>query len=132
MQYRALRHARINGHDYAPGELIQDPGAIRNPRTLISARYIVPADDGAAPEAAEPLEPVQQMEEEAVTGHLDADELGKMRRAELEALAVDLGVADAADKAVYPNIDSLVAKLVTIPVDVSADEDAAPAGDEPS
>lgn len=59
-------------------------------------------------------------DEELVTGYLDAGELGKWTREQLEAVGAEMGIADAADRAAYPNKDALIAKLVTLPVEVPA------------
>lgn len=67
--------------------------------------------------------PSSTSREDDLPGFLDAEELGKMKRSELETLAVEIGVEHPDDKSVYPNIDALVAKLVTIPVTVPADDE---------
>lgn len=61
--------------------------------------------------------------QEMVTGYLAENEIIKWTRAELEAIAVDMGISDAADKSVYPNKDALIAKLITIPEEVPAADD---------
>lgn len=76
-QYRALRHGRINGIDYAPGDLIKDPGAIRRPRVLIDGRFIAPAGD-----VAETDEGVERVD------------LTKWRRGDLNDLAGRAGVPE--------------------------------------
>ena len=72
-----------------------------------------------------PTNPAKDEEETGgeLSGFLDAAELGRLTRAQLDDLGVSLGVTDAADKAVYPNIPTLIEKLVTIPVTVPTDED---------
>jgi hypothetical protein len=63
MQYRVRRPARVDGQDYAPGELIRNPGALHNPRNLISARILeVVEGDGAVSGPA--LELVAECEQE--------------------------------------------------------------------
>jgi hypothetical protein len=63
MQYRVRRPARVDGQDYAPGELIRNPGALHNPRNLISARILeVVEGDGVVSGPA--LELVAECEQE--------------------------------------------------------------------
>lgn len=76
MQYRARRATRINGHDYAPGELIRAPGELRNPRNLISARIIEVAGDEVVDGPALELtpEPEPALEANAATEGSEAQE----------------------------------------------------------
>lgn len=62
-------------------------------------------------------------EDETITGYLDAGELGKMKRGDLEDLARNLDIADPDDKSAYPNKEALIAKVVTVPVDVPASDE---------
>lgn len=64
-------------------------------------------------------------DDDMVTGYLDAGELGKWTREQLEAVGAEMGVTDAADRSVFPNKDALIATLVTIPVEVPANDDDA-------
>jgi hypothetical protein len=62
--------------------------------------------------------PLTDSQEGKVTGFLDADELDKMKRPDLNQLAAEMGVEDPES---FRLKDDLIAHLVTIPVSASAD-----------
>lgn len=80
----------------------------------------IAAQDGVPPDPA--------VGDELVPGHLDADELGKWTRDQLNAVAADLGIEQPDDKAAFPNKDALIAAIVAIPVKVPATDTSASGG----
>lgn len=81
---------------------------------LLECGYLT-AVEGAAPE--EEKEPAGENhapeEEKEVTGHLDVAELKKMKRADLDALATDMGIEDPK---VYKTIGELAEAVAAIEV----------------
>lgn len=143
MRYIAQRPLKTGDRTVAAGDEIPEAAGWRNLKAYVANGSIVATpESGVQVSRIDALEArIEKLESqlgddlvsgemdpdgesEIFTGHLDADELGRWTRDQLEAMAADMGIEDAADKSAYPNKDTLIAKLVTIPVDVPASDDA--------
>ncbi len=113
-QYMAAKVVRINGVDYQPGELVRDPGALRNPGLLLAARIIAPAVAGAVPPPGPDVEPEPVLEPEGEAEdprtEWETDLLG-LTRDGLDALARDYGVEHPER---LPNKPAVVAAIAAL------------------
>lgn len=97
---------------------IEKPGALRKNEDLIAA-----IEEARASQNDESSDSDADDDEvsgsEMVTGNLDADELATWAREQLNDVAADLGIEDPAS---FEPDEALIAVMVTIPVEVPADD----------